>query len=105
MIRTHGFPNWQVVNAHVATSPKRPQTIHYRGDGEFMISGDLDQPPMEGQTGKPLTMPSPDRPHEDDAALIRRRYEAVNRKALKTIAGFGAPASEWLDVPFSITST
>jgi hypothetical protein len=55
-----GFPNWQVVNAHVATSPKRPQTIHYRGDGEFMISGDLDQPPMEGQTGKPLTMPSPD---------------------------------------------
>jgi hypothetical protein len=28
-----------IVKAHVALSPKRPQTIHYRGDGEFMISG------------------------------------------------------------------
>jgi flavin reductase (DIM6/NTAB) family NADH-FMN oxidoreductase RutF len=39
MIRTHGLFIWEVVKAHVATSPKRPQTIHYRGDGEFMISG------------------------------------------------------------------
>jgi hypothetical protein len=30
---------WEVVKAHVAVSPKHPQTIHYRGDGEFMISG------------------------------------------------------------------
>ena len=29
----------KVVKAHVATSPKYPKTIHYRGDGEFMISG------------------------------------------------------------------
>jgi hypothetical protein len=29
----------EVVKAHVATSPKYPKTIHYRGDGEFMISG------------------------------------------------------------------
>ncbi len=29
----------EVVKAHVATSPKFPKTIHYRGDGEFMISG------------------------------------------------------------------
>jgi hypothetical protein len=28
-----------VVKAHVAASPKTPKTIHYRGDGEFMISG------------------------------------------------------------------
>jgi hypothetical protein len=30
----------EVVKAHVATSPKFPKTIHYRGDGEFMISGE-----------------------------------------------------------------
>lgn len=29
----------KVVKAHVATSPKFPQTLHYRGDGLFMISG------------------------------------------------------------------
>ena len=29
----------EVVKAHVATSPKFPRTIHYRGDGLFMISG------------------------------------------------------------------
>ena len=39
MIRTYGLFIWEVVKAHVATSPKRPQTIHYRGEGEFMISG------------------------------------------------------------------
>jgi len=31
---------FEVVKAHVATSPKVPRTIHYRGDGEFMISGE-----------------------------------------------------------------
>jgi flavin reductase (DIM6/NTAB) family NADH-FMN oxidoreductase RutF len=30
---------FEVVKAHVATSPKTPKTIHYRGDGEFMMSG------------------------------------------------------------------
>ncbi|MGJ4939847.1 flavin reductase family protein [Bradyrhizobium sp. HKCCYLS1011] len=30
---------FEVVKAHVATKPKTPKTIHYRGDGEFMISG------------------------------------------------------------------
>lgn len=29
----------EVVKAHVATSPKFPETIHYRGDGLFMIAG------------------------------------------------------------------
>ncbi len=29
----------EVVKAHVATSPKYPDTIHYRGDGVFMLSG------------------------------------------------------------------
>jgi flavin reductase (DIM6/NTAB) family NADH-FMN oxidoreductase RutF len=31
---------FEVVKAHAATSPKVPKTIHYRGDGEFMISGE-----------------------------------------------------------------
>jgi flavin reductase (DIM6/NTAB) family NADH-FMN oxidoreductase RutF len=31
---------FEVVKAHVATRPKLPKTIHYRGDGAFMISGE-----------------------------------------------------------------
>jgi flavin reductase (DIM6/NTAB) family NADH-FMN oxidoreductase RutF len=38
-IAKHGLFIWEVVKAHVATSPKRPETLHYRGDGEFMVSG------------------------------------------------------------------
>lgn len=38
-IRKHGIFIWKVVKAHVAGTPKRPQTLHYRGDGEFMLSG------------------------------------------------------------------
>jgi flavin reductase (DIM6/NTAB) family NADH-FMN oxidoreductase RutF len=30
---------FEVVKAHVARSPKYPQTVHYRGNGVFMISG------------------------------------------------------------------
>jgi flavin reductase (DIM6/NTAB) family NADH-FMN oxidoreductase RutF len=30
---------WEVVKAHVAQRPKYPETLHYRGNGEFMISG------------------------------------------------------------------
>ncbi|MCD9028847.1 flavin reductase family protein [Luteimonas sp. BDR2-5] len=30
---------WEVVQAHVAPVPKRPRTVHYRGNGEFMVSG------------------------------------------------------------------
>jgi flavin reductase (DIM6/NTAB) family NADH-FMN oxidoreductase RutF len=30
---------FEVVKAHAATAPKFPQTIHYRGEGLFMISG------------------------------------------------------------------
>ena len=37
MIRTYGLFIWEVVKAHVALSPKRAQTIHHRGEGEFMI--------------------------------------------------------------------
>jgi hypothetical protein len=27
------------MKAHAATSPEVPRTIHYRGDGQFMVSG------------------------------------------------------------------
>jgi flavin reductase (DIM6/NTAB) family NADH-FMN oxidoreductase RutF len=30
---------WEVVKAHVAITPRRPVTLHYRGDGEFMLAG------------------------------------------------------------------
>ena len=29
----------EVVKAHVAKAPKYPRTVHYRGDGAFMIAG------------------------------------------------------------------
>jgi hypothetical protein len=29
----------EVVKAHAATAPRYPRTIHYRGEGVFMISG------------------------------------------------------------------
>ena len=38
-ISKHSLFIWEVVKAHVATSPKYPETLHYRGDGVFMISG------------------------------------------------------------------
>ena len=30
---------WRVVRAHVAPRPVWPRTVHYRGDGRFMIAG------------------------------------------------------------------
>jgi flavin reductase (DIM6/NTAB) family NADH-FMN oxidoreductase RutF len=39
LIRKYSLFVFEVMKAHVATSPKYPRTIHYRGDGEFMISG------------------------------------------------------------------
>lgn len=38
-IDEYGLFIWEVVRAHVLESPKRPQTLHYRGEGEFMVSG------------------------------------------------------------------
>jgi flavin reductase (DIM6/NTAB) family NADH-FMN oxidoreductase RutF len=39
LIATYNMFVFEVVKAHVANRPKRPRTIHYRGEGEFMISG------------------------------------------------------------------
>jgi flavin reductase (DIM6/NTAB) family NADH-FMN oxidoreductase RutF len=39
-IRKYDIFVFEVLKAHVATAPKCPKTIHYRGGGEFMISGE-----------------------------------------------------------------
>ncbi|MDR6991662.1 flavin reductase family protein [Luteimonas sp. 3794] len=31
---------WRVVAAHAAKRPRWPRTLHYRGNGQFMVSGD-----------------------------------------------------------------
>ena len=39
LIRRYSFFVFEVIEAHVATAPRYPTTVHYRGDGVFMISG------------------------------------------------------------------
>jgi flavin reductase (DIM6/NTAB) family NADH-FMN oxidoreductase RutF len=39
MIGRAGLFIWEVVQAHVAPSPRNPRTLHYRGHGEFMVAG------------------------------------------------------------------
>ncbi len=39
LVEKYNFFIFEVVKAHVAASPKYPETLHYRGDGVFMVSG------------------------------------------------------------------
>ena len=39
LINKYSLFVFEVVKAHVATRPRLPTTIHYRGDGVFMVSG------------------------------------------------------------------
>lgn len=39
LINKYSLFVFEVVKAHVASSPRYPRTIHYRGDGVFMVSG------------------------------------------------------------------
>lgn len=39
LINTYNFFIFEIVKAHVATSPKWPETISYRGDSQFVLSG------------------------------------------------------------------
>jgi flavin reductase (DIM6/NTAB) family NADH-FMN oxidoreductase RutF len=39
LISRYGLFIWEVVKAHVAVSPKYPETLHYRGEGVFMVAG------------------------------------------------------------------
>ena len=39
LLEKYSFFIMEVVKARAAISPKVPRTIHYRGDGQFMVSG------------------------------------------------------------------
>lgn len=39
LVKKYNLFIFEVVKAHVAMSPKYPKTLHYRGEGLFMISG------------------------------------------------------------------
>jgi flavin reductase (DIM6/NTAB) family NADH-FMN oxidoreductase RutF len=39
LIKRYSLFVFEVVKAHVAKSPRYPTTVHYRGDGVFMVSG------------------------------------------------------------------
>jgi flavin reductase (DIM6/NTAB) family NADH-FMN oxidoreductase RutF len=39
LIDRYNFFVFEVVKAHVATRPRHPQTLHYTGDGVFMVAG------------------------------------------------------------------
>jgi flavin reductase (DIM6/NTAB) family NADH-FMN oxidoreductase RutF len=39
LMKTYNFFIFEVLKAHVATAPKYPQTLHYRGQGIFIKSG------------------------------------------------------------------
>jgi flavin reductase (DIM6/NTAB) family NADH-FMN oxidoreductase RutF len=39
LVRRYNFFIFEVVRAHVAVSPGHPKTLHYTGDGVFMVAG------------------------------------------------------------------
>lgn len=39
LVKKYNFFVFEVIKAHVAVSPKYPRTLHFRGDGVFMLSG------------------------------------------------------------------
>jgi flavin reductase (DIM6/NTAB) family NADH-FMN oxidoreductase RutF len=41
LVDRYNFFIFEVVKAHVAPRPKYPQTLHYTGDGVFMVSGKI----------------------------------------------------------------
>jgi flavin reductase (DIM6/NTAB) family NADH-FMN oxidoreductase RutF len=41
LVDKYNFFIFEVVKAHVARRPKHPQTLHYTGDGVFMVSGKI----------------------------------------------------------------
>ena len=41
LVDRYNFFIFEVVRAYVATTPKYPETLHYTGDGVFMVSGKI----------------------------------------------------------------
>jgi flavin reductase (DIM6/NTAB) family NADH-FMN oxidoreductase RutF len=39
LVQQYNFFIFEVVKAHVARSPRHPRTLHYTGNGEFMVAG------------------------------------------------------------------
>ena len=39
MVDKYGYFIFEIVAAHVAMRPAQPETLHYTGDGKFMVSG------------------------------------------------------------------
>jgi len=39
LVESYNLFIFEVLSIHVAASPKNPETLHYRGDGEFMVAG------------------------------------------------------------------
>ena len=41
LVARYNFFIFEVVKAHVTATPKHPETLHYTGDGVFMVSGKI----------------------------------------------------------------
>ncbi|QQS14981.1 MAG: flavin reductase family protein [Rhodospirillales bacterium] len=41
LVSKYNFFIFEVVKAHAAASPKHPETLHYTGDGVFMVAGKI----------------------------------------------------------------
>lgn len=41
LVDRYNFFIWEVVHAEAATSPEYPETLHYTGDGVFMVAGEV----------------------------------------------------------------
>jgi flavin reductase (DIM6/NTAB) family NADH-FMN oxidoreductase RutF len=41
LVDKYNFFIFEVVKAHVARTPKHPETLHYTGDGVFVLAGDI----------------------------------------------------------------
>lgn len=39
LVKRYSFFVFEIVQAHVAPTPKHPETLHYTGDGVFMVAG------------------------------------------------------------------
>lgn len=39
LVESYNFFIFEIISAHAATSPRNPETLHYRGDGLFNLSG------------------------------------------------------------------
>ena len=41
LVDKYNFFIFEVVKGHVAAGPKHPETLHYTGEGVFMVSGKI----------------------------------------------------------------